>query len=351
MSQTVYKGYIGTYTKGESKGIYSFSLDTDKGEIFDVKVAAEIGNPTYLTINKDNEYLFSVIKKGEKGGAAAFAIQPHTGGLVPLNDLVLDGPQPCHISVDSANTHVVTSNYHQGTAVSHSLKPDGSLDRVLSLLKHEGKGPNEKRQDGPHVHFAGFTPDERYVIVVDLGIDAIVTYRIPDGKWEEVTRLSVNPGSGPRHIVFHPNGKFAYVMTELSSEVIVLDYDSESGSFSTKQYISTLPEDYNGYNDGSAIHITSDGCFVYAANRGHNSIAAFRVDEETGELTYIENISSGGDWPRDFVLDPTERYLVASNQNSGNLVLFSRDPMTGKLEQLQSGVAVPDPVCVKFLHV
>ena len=186
---------------------------------------------------------------------------------------------------------------------------------------------------------------------VDLGIDKIITYEVKDSTLTEVNRLSVNPGSGPRHITFHPNGKYAYVMTELSSEVIVLTYNPAEGSFTELQYISAVPEEFDENNQGSAIHISSDGRFVYAGNRGHNSIAVYSVDQSSGQLTFVEHTSTEGNWPRDFVLDPTEKFLVATNEKSHNLVLFSRDESTGKLTLLQSDVAVPEPVCVKFLNI
>lgn len=166
----------------------------------------------------------------------------------------------------------------------------------------------------------------------------------------EVSSLSVRPGSGPRHLTFHPNGIFAYLMTEISSEVVVLKYNPEDGSFTELQYIKAIPENFTENSQGSAIHISNDGRFVYAANRGHNSIAVFSVNGESGELTFIEHTSTEGDWPRDFVLDPTENFLVASNQNSSNLILFKRDRSTGRLTLIQSDVTVPDPVCVKFLN-
>lgn len=346
----ILRGYIGTYTKGDSKGIYTFELDTEAGKIGNVKAVAELGNPTYITLSRDNQNLYSVIKNGESGGAAAFSVNAETGELQQLNDQLAEGSSPCHISVDRDKHFVVTANYHKGTVESYSID-HGELSPVITVIEHKGSGPNKERQEKAHAHYAGFTPDENYVVVVDLGMDQIITYKLDNGVLKEASRLSVKPGSGPRHIAFHHNGKFAYVMTELSSEVIALDFNAHDGSFTEKQYISALPEDFNQESLGSAIHISADGRFVYAANRGHDSIALFSVDQDSGELTFIEHTSTEGEWPRDFSLDPTEQLLVASNQNSGNLTLYSRDGATGKLKLLQSDVKVPDPVCVKFLHL
>ncbi|MGN4291786.1 lactonase family protein [Bacillus cereus group sp. MYBK87-2] len=343
-------GYVGTYTKENSEGIYKFTLDTEAKKISNVTLAAKLDNPTYVTINRNNEYLYSVVKEGESGGVAAYSINSKTGELTEENRQVVEGASPCHVSVDSGNHTVVTANYHKGTIESFEVNEDGTINPATSIMAHEGSGPNKDRQEKPHAHYAGYTPDEKYVVGVDLGIDKIITYEIKDSVLTEVNRLSVNPGSGPRHITFHPNGKYAYVMTELSSEVIVLTYNPAEGSFTELQYISTIPEEFDENNQGSAIHISSDGRFVYAGNRGHNSITVFSVDKNSGKLTFMEHTSTEGNWPRDFVLDPTEKFLIATNEKSHNLVLFLRNETTGKLTLLQSDVAVPEPVCVKFLN-
>lgn len=343
-----FTGFIGTYTKGESEGIYTFSLDTEEARIQGVKLAASLDNPTYVTVSKDKQYLYSVVKEGEQGGAASFSIKSN-GELEELNRELSPGASPCHISVDSKNKTVVTANYHRGTVEAYLTTSNGSLEPVSSIIQHEGSGPDKERQEKPHVHYAGFTPDEKYVAVVDLGIDQLITYEVVNGQLKLANKLSLKPGCGLRHLTFHPNGNYAYLMTEMSSEVVALQYNNKDGSFQILQYISTLPSDFTENSQGSAIHISSDGHFVYAANRGHDSIAVYGVNQETGELTFIEHTLTEGNWPRDFVLDPTENYLIASNQNSSNLVLFKRDSVSGKLTLLQSDIKVPDPVCVKFL--
>lgn len=346
---TIFNGYIGTYTKGDSKGIYSFTLDTEAKQINNVKAVAELNNPTYVNISNDNKVLYAVVKEGDKGGVASFAINNQTGELTELSRQVTEGASPCHVSVDKNNQQVVTANYHRGTVEAFLVNEDGTVNPSTSIMQHEGQGPHE-RQEKPHTHFSGFTPDERFVVAVDLGIDKVITYKIDNGALTEAHTLLVKAGSGPRHITFHPNGKYAYVMTELSNEVIALSYNAETGIFTELQYIAAIPEDFTENSQGSAIHISSDGRFVYAGNRGHNSIAVFRVNEETGELALVEYTSTEGNWPRDFALDPTESFIVASNEESGNLVLYTRDKETGRLTVIQSDVAVPYPVCVKFLH-
>jgi 6-phosphogluconolactonase len=343
-------GYVGTYTKEDSKGVYQFTLDTEKRELADVKLAAELSNPTYVTVSEDNENVYAVHKEGEKGGVAAFSVNKESGELSKLNSQTSAGSPPCHVSVNQDNSNVVTANYHTTKIASYLVNGDGSLKPAASVIEHHGSGPHE-RQEKPHMHFAGFTPDEKYVIAIDLGSDRVITYSAVDGKLEKEQEYTLKPGSGPRHITFHPNKSIAYVMTELSSEVIVLHYDEKDGSFTEQQSISTIPEDFEETNDGSAIHISADGKFVYAGNRGHNSIAIFKVDEETGQLTFVEWTSTEGNWPRDFVLDPSEEFLVAANQKSNTMTLFGRDKAAGKLTLIQSGVKVPEPVCVKFLNL
>ncbi|MGR3762911.1 lactonase family protein [Rossellomorea sp. NS-SX7] len=346
---TNYIGYVGTYTKQESKGVYQFTLDTDKKELTDVTLAAEVDNPTYVTVSGDNKNLYAVSKEGENGGVTAFSLDSSTGGLTKLNSHSTAGANPCHVSVDHESRTVVTANYHTTMIESYLTNEDGSLQSLISSIEHGGSGPHE-RQEKPHMHYAGFTPDGKYVIAVDLGSDRVYTYGVRNGELTEAAVFETKPGSGPRHIAFHPNGKFAYVMTELSSEVLVLHYDEKDGRFSEQQYIPAIPEDFNETNDGSAIHVSQDGQFVYAGNRGHNSIAVYNVDQDSGKLTFVEWTSTEGNWPRDFVLDPTGEFLVASNQKSNTLTLFGRDQETGRLQLLQSGVKVPEPVCVKFLN-
>ncbi|MGG3797899.1 lactonase family protein [Metabacillus fastidiosus] len=340
-------GYIGTYTKGDSKGIYSFTLDTEKKTLGDIKVAAELENPTYVTISENNENLYAVVREGDSGGVASYSIKD--GLLERINSQVRDGAPPCHVSVDKKNTNVLSASYHHGTIESYLLEA-GTIQPPVSTIPFKGSGPNKDRQDNAHTHFSGFTPDGKYAVAVDLGCDKVATFHVNNGVLTEACTVLVKAGSGPRHITFHPNGKYAYVMTELSNEVITLSYNPENGILTELQYISTIPNDFTKNNQGSAIHISSDGRFIYAGNRGHNSIAIFRVNEGNGELTFVEHTSTEGDWPRDFVLDPTEKFLIATNQESSNVVLYERDIESGKLTLLQSDVTVPDPVCVKFLN-
>lgn len=341
--QTI-QGYLGTYTKKDSLGIYHFTIDSEKEIISSIQLAAQLENPTYLAINEEKNMLYSVIKKEDLGGIAAFSIEKETGKLHYQGELLTKGSPPCYVSAGTKNLYAFSAYYHRGTVESYRLTNDGKLQEITSIVEHNKSGQTES-----HVHFISYTPDEKYVIAVDLGCDVIFTYQLTNGHLHEVERLFVKKNTGPRHLAFHPNGKFAYCITELSSEIITLAYNNEYGCFTELQYIGTLPEDFSGHNQGSAIHISSDGKFLYAGNRGHNSIAVFQVNEETGYLIRIDVVPTYGNWPRDFSLDPTEKFLIAANQESDTIVLFRRNKETGTLSSLQSIKKVPNPVCIKFL--
>lgn len=338
-------GFVGTYTRETSEGIYRFTLDEENEKLQNVKVAAKIGSPTYLSFDEKSDYLYAVAQNGDQGGVAAYEVGEN-GELRYLNRKLDQGAPPCHITI--RNQQLVAGNYHKGTVEVFQTNAQGSIQSGAHVAEHEGTGPHE-RQEKPHVHYTAHTPDEKFIVVADLGTDELVTYEIEKNGLKLVNVLKVKPGSGPRHIAFHPDGKTAYLLTELSSEVIVLDYNDEDGSFVEKQTIKAIPANFNETNDASAIHVTSDGRFLYTGNRGHNSIALFAIDEESKELTLIEHVATEGEWPRDFALDPTEKFIVVANQHTGNLTLFRRDGETGKLTFTGSEVTVPEGVCVKFL--
>ncbi|MCM3323912.1 lactonase family protein [Cytobacillus kochii] len=345
MTSTTYTGYVGTYTKKDSQGIYSFQLEDD--QIKNIELAAKLENPTYLTISSSQSHLYAVMKEGNLGGVAAYELDSRQNGLTLLNKHLSPGASPCHVSLDQKSQYLLSANYHKGTVDYYSLLQNGEIKNLLTSTEIHGSGPHE-RQEKPHTHFAGLTPDEKYVVAVDLGTDEIILFRRDGDKLTKHFTLATQPGSGPRHITFHPNGKWAYCMTELSSEIIALQYDAEKGELKETTYYKTIPEDFSENNQGSAIHLSQDGKFLYAGNRGHNSIAIFAIAEDRLHLTFVAHTSTYGDWPRDFVLDPTEEYLIAANERSNNLTLFKREAESGLLQLLQQNVPVPEPVCVKF---
>lgn len=344
-------GYIGTYTKGDSKGIYKFTLDKETGNLEAAALAGEMGNPTYITLSKDAKYLYSAAKINTTGGTAAFSIKAD-GTLELLNYQVEEGNSPCHVSLNKENTYLLSANYHKGEVSVYPIKEDGSIEASSSTIKHEGSGPHETRQQKAYAHYISLTPDEKYVCAVDLGSDKLFVYTLKDGilNKKEDFYFSTRPGSGPRHLVFHPNGRFTYILTELTSNVIALEYNPENG-FKELQYISALPEDFSGESTGSAIRITPDGKYLYTGNRGHDSIAVFEVDQNTGKLKFVEHATSNIKEPRDFNIDPTGNFLIAANQNSNTVISFSIDKSTGRLTPTGSSINVPIPVCVQFVNI
>ncbi|AYW45717.1 lactonase family protein [Tetragenococcus koreensis] len=332
---------LGTYTRGESKGIYSVQLDTKNKELADLTLVAEENSPTYLAQSKAKN-LYSVTSVDDKGGAAAY-----DSSFNFLNAVTEEGAPLCYVAVDDVRQLVYGANYHKGEVNVYQVLADGSLKTSDAVYHDEPTGPNEN-QDHAHAHYANLTPDKR-LVVCDLGTDRVYTYDVSeDGKLTEVSVFEAPAGTGPRHLVFHPNEKYAYLFGELDSTVTVLAYDATTGKFTQENKTSTIPEDYHDFNGGAAIRMTSDGKFVYVSNRGHNSITAFAVKNDGESLEFVQNISTEGDFPRDFALDPTEQFIVCGHQKSDNLSLFERDSQTGELTFISKDFYAPECVCVLF---
>jgi 6-phosphogluconolactonase len=344
------KAYVGTYTTGESEGIYSFLIDTTSGKIENITLEAKLDNPTYVALSKDNNYLYSVVKAGSQGGTASYSIK-ETETLKLVNQHLEEGSSPCHVSLDSTDKYVFSANYHKGEVMAFPVKEDGGLKEASAHEVHEGSGPNPKRQEKPHAHYAALTLDDKYLCVVDLGIDKVLVYTFNEGKLIKHSEITFKPGCGPRHMAFHPNKNYAYIMTELSSEVVALEYNEREGCFDILQYISALPENYKEESSGSAIHVSPDGRFLYAANRGHDSIAVFAVNESTGMLQFVEHTPSEGLNPRDFTIVPGGNLLIAANQDSNTIVPFSINKTTGRLSRTGDVAHISKPVCIKFLNI
>lgn len=332
---------LGTYTRRVSEGIYSITLDTDKEQLTDLKLETKETSPTYLTRSKKGN-IYTVSSVDGKGGIAAYNVD-----FDFLNAVTEEGAPLCYVSVDEKRQLVYGANYHKGEINVYRILEDGSLELADAIYHHEATGPHEN-QDVPHAHYADLTPDHR-LVVCDLGTDLVYTYDVSDaGKLTEVATFKAEPGTGPRHLVFHPEGDVAYLFGELDNTVTVLQYDAANGSFEAVQKLTTLPMDYHEFNGGAAIRIASDGKTLYASNRGHNSLAVFRVYDNK-QLKLVQRLSTEGDFPRDFALDPTEQFVVVGHQNSDNLTLFSRDPENGKLTLLQKDVFAPECVCIHFV--
>lgn len=336
MKQTL---LLGTYTRRKSQGIYQIDLDTDSKTLENLQLVVPEKSPTYLTKSAAGR-LYSVTTVEDKGGCSAYDAEMHF-----LNAVTEEGAPLCYVAVDEKRQLVYGANYHKGEVNVYRIKEDGSLEAADAVYHDEPCGSHEN-QDKPHVHFTDLTPDGR-LAVCDLGTDRIYTYDISsEGKLSEAAIYLAEDQTGPRHLAFHPNGQIAYLFGELDSTVTVLAYDANEGSFTQLQKLSTLPEDFNEFNGGAAIRISADGRFVYASNRGHNSIAVFETFEGGTSLIRRQLISTEGDFPRDFNLDQTENFLICANQNSDNLTLYSRDAETGILSLIQKDIFAPEAVCV-----
>jgi 6-phosphogluconolactonase len=270
-----------------------------------------------------------------------------------LNQVPTRGAGPCYVSLDKTGAYVLVANYDSGSIASFPVQGDGSLGTASGFVQHSGFGPNKERQSGPHAHWIGTSPDNRFALAVDLGLDQVIVYGFDAGNGVFTPMLSgfakVKPGSGPRHLAFHPNGKFAYVISEMASTVTVFSYHAKNGSFSSLQTISTLPADYSAPNDAAEIAVYPSGKFLYASNRGHDSIAIFAIDQKKGTLKSLGQVLTGGKTPRHFAIDPTGAYLLAENEASNNVVVFHIDPASGSLTPTGQTIEVPSPVCITFV--
>lgn len=328
--------YFGTYTRRRSEGIYTADFDNKNGQFSSLRLLAKEPSPTYLALSETN-HLYSVGAENELGGIAAYTLN---GNLI--NHVVQEGAPLCYVSVDEERGLVYGANYHKGQVLVYKVLENGSLELADSDT-HQGYGPHEN-QTSPHVHYADLTPD-KYLVTCDLGTDQVVTYSVSDaGKLTPLDTYQATPGAGPRHMVFHPTAKMAYLICELNSTIEVLIYDG-LGQFELMQTISTLPEDFTDFNGTAAIRISADGKFVYASNRGHDSIAIYKTLRDAS-LELVESVPSKGQTPRDFILTKDQQYIIVPHQDSDNVTVFARDSQTGKLTPLSHDFTVPEAVAV-----
>lgn len=351
--------YVGTYTRAPSKGIYAFRLRAS-GEITPVGadgVVAETENPSFLAVHPNRRFLYAVNEVSryegrEAGSVSAFAIDPASGALTLLNRVSSRGGGPCHLSIDASGKWLFVANYGGGSVAAFPIQDDGKLGEATSFFQHTGSSVNKARQSGPHGHAVVVSPDNRFVLAADLGLDRVLTYRVDPSAGGlapgDPPFAAIAPGSGPRHLAFRSDGKFAYVLSEMLSQVVALRYDAARGTLAEMQTLSTLPPGFSGENSGAEIVVHPSSRFLYASNRGHDSIAAFRIDAAAGTLTLIGHVSTQGKTPRNFAIDPSGRFLIAANQNSGTLAVFRIDQQTGGLTPTGTSVPVPFPVCVVF---
>ena len=355
-----YLVYVGTYTEegSKSKGVYVYRFDADTAELTSVGLAAESTNPSFLAVHPNHRFLYAVNEvgdyKGQKSGAiSAFAIDRATGKLTLLNKVMSKGADPCYITVDKGGKYVLVANYTGGSVAVFRVLEDGRLGEASAFVQHTGHGMDPERQHGPHAHSIDLSPDNRFAIVDDLGLDVSLVYRF-DGAQGALTSndrkfAKSDAGAGPRHFALHPNGQFAYVINEMQSTVSVFGYDGADGVLRPLQTISTLPKGFAGHKEAAEIQVHPSGKFLYASNRGHDSIAVFAIDANKGTLTPIEYVPTKGKTPRSFEIDPAGSLLFAANEKSDNIVVFRIDPQTGRLTPTGQVLEVAEPVCVKFV--
>jgi 6-phosphogluconolactonase len=352
-----FRVYFGTYTGPRSRGIYQARFDAETGRLEAVELAGEAVNPSFLAVHPNRKFLYAVGEignfEGQKtGGVSAFAIDTASGKLTLLNQQPSHGAGPCHIVVDRAGTSVLVANYGGGSVASFPLANDGRLQPAASAIQHEGRSVNPRRQEMPHAHSINLDPDNRFAFAADLGLDKILIYRFDSAT----SRLTPHPaagvvaaGSGPRHFAFHPTGRFAYVINELANTVTAFAFDGDAGTLTELQTITTLPADFQGTSYTAEVVVHPTGRYLYGSNRGHDSLALFRIEEATGQLTPLGHVSTGGKTPRNFQVDPTGRWILAANQGTDTVVVLKIDLASGAVTPTGQSVAVPTPVCIRFV--
>jgi|SRR5580658_1284345 6-phosphogluconolactonase len=355
-----YLVYVGTYTEegSASKGIYAYRFDSDTAKLTSIGLAAETINPSFLAVHPNHRFLYAVNEvhtyKGEKSGAvSAFAIDRASGKLTLLNEVASKGADPCYITVDKTGKFVLVANYTGGSVAVFPVLDSGRLGEASAFVQHTGHGTDPQRQEGPHAHSIDLSPDNRFAIVDDLGLDETLAYKFDNSKGSlapDPVLAKADPGAGPRHFAFHPNGHFAYVINEMQSSVTAFSYDGTAGVLHPLQTISTLPKGFSGENTDAEIQVHPSGKFLYASNRGHDSIAVFAIDATKGTLTLVEYVPTGKT-PRSFELDPAGKMLMAANEKSNNVVVFGIDQQTGRLTPTGQALDVAEPVCVKFVPI
>lgn len=344
--------FLGTYTRNGSKGVYSLRLDDATGALTAPVVAAESPDPAWVTLSPDKKFLYAI--HPSEGQAAGFAVDPAKGTLqpLPLRASPTANP-PSHLAVDATGRVLLAANYRDGYVAAMAINADGTL-AAPTKIPHEGKGPNAARQDRAHVHSVTLSPDNRFVIVADLGLDKIFTYAL-DTRAAKLAPANppfvvTEPGAGPRHFKFSPDGRHAYAINELNNTIVAYDYAAANGALTARQVVPTLPRDFSGANTTAEVRVHPSGRFVYGSNRGHDSIAVFRANPATGALdaTPVEIVPTGGKTPRNFALSPDGRWLVCAHQDTALITVFRVDAETGRLTRTPHSAEVPACVCVLF---
>jgi 6-phosphogluconolactonase len=346
--------YAGTYTKGESRGIYVFHFNPSNGKLSGPTLAAETLNPSFLAEHPNHRFLYAVNEGGQGGNTvSAFAINAATGKLAPLNAVSSEGAGPCHLAIDATGKWLTVANYNNGTMALIPIHEDGRLGEAKQVEKHEGSSADPQRQRGPHAHCVLFSPDNRFLFLADLGLDKIFVYRFDAAAGtltpNDPPSASVPPGAGVRHLAFHPNGRILFSINEMGNTITAFHYDAAKGTLEAFQNAGTLPEGFKGNSSTAEVAVNHAGTRVYGSNRGHDSIALFAIDPRHETLSAMDHSSTLGKTPRHFTLDPTGKFLLVANQDSSDISVFKVHPASGQLTPAGPPVkGAAFPVCLLF---
>jgi 6-phosphogluconolactonase len=348
--------YVGTYTSKEGKGIYAFRFNRQTGELAPLGLAAETPNPSFLVLHPTGKFLYAVGYTGPATGprigfVRAFAVNPDPAKLTLLNEQSSGGGGPVRLTIDRSGTDVLVANYGTGSVAVLPVETDGRLGVATALQQHTGWGPNQNRQEGPHAHSVVLDPANRFAFACDLGIDKVMIYQL-DPAAGTLTRhgwVALPPGSGPRHLAFSPDGRLAFVVSEMLSTLTVFRYDAAAGALTEIQSLSTVAPDWKGTNKAAEVHVHPSGKFVYVSNRGDDSLATFCAAPD-GSLTLAGLTPCNGKTPRFFTLDAAGEWLLCANQDSGTITVFKIDQKTGRPAPVGAPVNVPNPVCIVLSH-
>jgi 6-phosphogluconolactonase len=353
-----YLVYVGTYTGHGSQGIYGYRFDASTGQLTSLGLAAQSDNPSFLTVTPGHRFLYAVNEvdhyQGQPTGAvSAFAIDHSTGKLSSLNQVSAQDPGPAYLSMDRTGRYVLIANYPLGSVAVFPVSVDGKLGEASDFVRHKGSSIDKERQAGPHGHAIELSPDNRFAIAADLGLDQLIVYPFDavKGTLGPPRVVKIKPGSGPRHIAFSPSGKFIYLINEMAGTITAFSYSAAQGKLAELQTVSTLPEGFQGENSAAEIAVHPSGNFLYGSNRGDDSIVVFAINHATGSLTFVERVPTQGKTPRNFALDPSGRWLLAANQDSNSIVTFRINQETGRLKPTGQPVQTPEPVCVVFVSL
>lgn len=343
--------YVGTYAGADEESIYLYSLNPETGQVARLQGIKAGENPSYLGFGEDKKVLFSVNETSDfegqqSGSVSAFSVEQEGRALRLIGREASAGEAPCYVSV--ANNTVLVANYGSGNVAALPWQED-TFEQSTQVYQHHGSGPHQERQEGPHAHYLAPSPDEKFAYAVDLGTDQVLRYKLgQEGLQPGGVAYSAAAGSGPRHLAFHPNGAYAYLVHELNSTLTVLRYSATDGLFEKVQVISTLPEGFTENNQPAAVKVSPDGRFVYVSNRGHNSIAVFAADAQAGTVEAVQHQSTQGNWPRDFAIAPGGEWLLVANERSNSISSFEVEQESGQLHFSGHTTEVPKPTCILF---